>query len=375
MIDVKSFYHELLKNGIDFFAGVPDSLLKDICAYITENSPIKKNIITANEGAAIALGTGYHLATKRIPLIYMQNSGIGNAINPLLSLADKEVYSIPMILLIGWRGEPGVKDEPQHIKQGRVSPALLDSMEIPFQIIDKNSDCSKVIAESVKTTAKISAPVAILVRKGTFDFFSLKHEEHGSPQLNREEALEQILPFIPKDAVIVSTTGMLSRELFELREKYHQSHQTDFLTVGSMGHTSQIAMGIALAKPDKQVYCLDGDGSAIMHLGSYAVAGSLAPKNLKMIVFNNCAHDSVGGQPTIGKTINFPGIADAARLKSFGAAQSSEELKQILPLFVKDDHTAFLEIKIKKGARKDLGRPTSTPKQNKESLTQFLSPE
>ena len=373
MIDVKNFYSKLQKNGIDFFAGVPDSLLKNICAYITANTPAEKNIITANEGAAVALGAGYHLATNKIPLIYMQNSGIGNAVNPLMSLADKEVYSIPMILLIGWRGEPGVKDEPQHIKQGRVSSTLLDSMEIPYKILDENSDYTIIIDESVKTAINTSAPVAILVRKGTFDSFSLKQENNEEPELTREEALEQILPFIPKDAVIVSTTGMLSRELFELRDKYQQSHQTDFLTVGSMGHTSQIALGIALAKPDKQVYCLDGDGSAIMHLGSYAVAGSIALENLKIIVFNNGAHDSVGGQPTIGRTINFPGFAEAAGLKSFGTVQTITDINNVLHQIVKDKHTAFLEIKIKKGARKDLGRPTTTPKQNKDALKQFLN--
>lgn len=373
MIDVKNFYNELQKNGIDFFAGVPDSLLKNICAYITANNSAEKNIITANEGAAVALGTGYHLATNKIPLIYMQNSGIGNAVNPLMSLADKEVYSIPMILLIGWRGEPGVKDEPQHIKQGRVSPALLYSMEIPYKVLDENSDYTKIVDEAVKTATNASAPVAILIRKGTFDSFSLKQENREEAELTREEALEQILPFIPKDAAIVSTTGMLSRELFELREKYNQSHQTDFLTVGSMGHTSQIALGIALAKPDKQVYCFDGDGSAIMHLGSYAVAGSLAPENLKIIVFNNGAHDSVGGQPTIGLTINFPGIAEAAGLKSFGTVKTISGINNVLSQIVKDKHTTFLEIKIKKGARKDLGRPTTTPKQNKDALKQFLN--
>jgi phosphonopyruvate decarboxylase len=373
MIDVKNFYNELQKNGIDFFAGVPDSLLKNICAFITANTPAEKNIITANEGAAVALGTGYHLATNKIPLIYMQNSGIGNTVNPLMSLADKEVYSIPMILLIGWRGEPGVKDEPQHIKQGRVSPALLNSMEIPYQVLDENSDYSNVIDEAIKTAQSASAPVAILVRKGTFDFFSLKQENNEEAELTREEALEQVLPFIPTDAVVVSTTGMLSRELFELREKHQQSHKTDFLTVGSMGHTSQIALGIALAKPDKQVYCFDGDGSAIMHLGSYAVAGSLAPENLKIIVFNNGAHDSVGGQPTIGRTIDFPGVAKAAGLKSFGTVQTITDINNVIPQIVKDKHTALLEIKIKKGARKDLGRPTTTPKQNKDALKQFLN--
>jgi len=254
MIKVQDFYNELLKNDIAFFAGVPDSLLKDICAYITSHTPREKNIITANEGGAIALGAGYYLATNKIPLIYMQNSGIGNAVNPLLSLADKEVYSIPMILLIGWRGEPQTKDEPQHVKQGRVTPKLLKSMEIPFQIMDGKSNYEKIINYTVKKAKEILAPVAILVRKNTFDSFLLNPCENNIYELTREKALEEVLQFIPKNSVIVTSTGMLSRELFELREKHKQSHKTDFLTVGSMGHTSQIALGIALGRPEKQVF-------------------------------------------------------------------------------------------------------------------------
>ncbi|MDD4244416.1 MAG: phosphonopyruvate decarboxylase [Bacilli bacterium] len=373
MIDVKDFYKTLLDNDVDFFAGVPDSLLKNICAYITAYSSVERNVITANEGAAIALGAGYHLASGKVPLIYMQNSGIGNAVNPLMSLADKEVYSIPMLLLIGWRGEPGVKDEPQHIKQGRVTCSMLDSMEIPYVIIDADSNYIEVLSESIDLAKKTSAPVALLVRKDTFTSFALMNREEINLELNREQALAHILPFVPDNAVLVSTTGMLSRELFELREKNGQSHQTDFLTVGSMGHTSQIALGIALAKPEKQVFCFDGDGSAIMHMGSYAIAGSLAPNNLKLIVFNNCAHDSVGGQPTIGDSLNFSDIAHASGLKSFGTIKTAKEIEHIFPKVVNCKNTAFLEIKIKKGGRKDLGRPTSSPLQNKSMLKAFLS--
>jgi phosphonopyruvate decarboxylase len=372
MIKVQDFYSELLKNDITFFAGVPDSLLKDICAYITSHAPREKNIITANEGGAIALGAGYYLATNKIPLIYMQNSGIGNAVNPLLSLADKDVYSIPMILLIGWRGEPQTKDEPQHVKQGRVTPELLKSMEIPFQIMDGKSDYEEIIINSVKKAKEILAPVAILVRKNTFDSFLLNQSENNSYELSREKALEEVLQFIPKSSVIVSSTGMLSRELFELREKYKQSHKTDFLTVGSMGHTSQIALGIALGKPSKQVFCFDGDGSAIMHLGNYAITGSISPKNLKIIIFNNGAHDSVGGQPTVGQWIDFPKIADAMHIKNFGSIQTQQEIKDTLPEFINFPSIALLDIRIKKGARKDLGRPTSTPLQNKELFQTFL---
>jgi phosphonopyruvate decarboxylase len=347
-------------------------LLKNICAYITTNALPEQNIIAANEGGAIALGVGYHLATNNVPLIYMQNSGIGNAVNPLLSLADKEVYSIPLILLIGWRGEPGIKDEPQHIKQGRVTKALLDVMEIPYQIIDGEANFKKVIRISVNTAKENSAPVAILVKKDTFNSFTLNQYDVNLYEFTREKALEEILKYIPNNAVIISTTGMLSRELFELREKNNQSHETDFLTVGSMGHTSQIALGIALAQPEKLVFCFDGDGSALMHLGSYAIAGSLSPKNLKIIVFNNGAHDSVGGQPTIGQWINFSKVTEAVNIKSFGEVMNLNEFATVLPQFVKANEIAFLDVRIKKGARKDLGRPTFTPLQNKNLLQSYI---
>lgn len=374
MIDVKSFYDSLIKREINFFTGVPDSLLKDICAYIADHSKPENNVITANEGGAIALGAGYHLATNKVPLIYMQNSGIGNAINPLLSLVDKEVYSIPMILMVGWRGEPGVKDEPQHIKQGRVLLEMFNSIEIPYLIIDKDSDFDKSIDELYNKAIDLSGPVALIVKKGAFSTYQLANNEKENWEMSREEALSEILQYIPKDAVIVSTTGMLSRELFEIRERRDQSHQTDFLTVGSMGHSLQIASGIALSKPNKMVYCLDGDGAAIMHLGNYAVAGSLKLPNLRVIVFNNEAHDSVGGQRTVGGEIKFGAIATASNMTDFGVVKRKHEISEkLMADFNKNGSVSFLEVKIKKGARKDLGRPTSSPVENKNSLKEFLS--
>lgn len=372
MIEVQAFHSELINNEVNFFAGVPDSLLKDICAYITVNNSANNHIITANEGSAVALGVGYYLATGKVPLVYMQNSGLGNAVNPLMSICDKEVYSIPMILFIGWRGEPTVKDEPQHIKQGRITPSMLDSMEIPYFILHAESDYKEILRNSVQLANKNSAPVAILVRKGTFSEYKIPSTQ-DTLSLSREYALECVLKHIPKNAVIVSTTGMLSRELFELREKYNESHSSDFLTVGSMGHTSQIALGIALANPNKQVFCFDGDGSALMHLGNYGIIGSIAPKNLKIIIFNNAAHDSVGGQPTIGNFLDFEKFAHSVQIKTFGAISTPEEINSSIPLLVNSENTALIEILIKKGARKDLGRPTSTPKENKFQLMNFIN--
>jgi phosphonopyruvate decarboxylase len=372
MIQAADFYDELIKNKIDFFAGVPDSLLKDICAFIADNSTKERNIITANEGGAIALGTGYHLATGRIPLIYMQNSGIGNAVNPLLSLVDREVYSIPMILLIGWRGEPGIKDEPQHIKQGRVTLQMLSSMEIPHTILDETSDFKEVIESAVSYCQNNSRPAAIVVRKNTFSPYKLTNLQSDNYSLTREEALFAVMSQIPSDSVIVSTTGMLSRELFEYREKAKQGHNLDFLTVGSMGHASQIALGIALAKPEKQVYCFDGDGASIMHLGNYAIIGHLAPKNLKIVLFNNGAHDSVGGQPTVGHFVDLSKTTNSFNIKSNGIATTEEEIKQRIKTISNATELSFIDIRIKKGARNDLGRPTSTPMENKHALMDTL---
>jgi phosphonopyruvate decarboxylase len=373
MIAVSDFYQSLLDNQIDFFSGVPDSLLKDICAYITDHTEPQNNIIAANEGGAIALAAGYHLATGKIPMVYMQNSGLGNAINPLTSLADKEVYAIPMLLMIGWRGEPGTHDEPQHIKQGRITIGMLESMEIPFFILDRNTDYKQTIANAAAESRNTSMPVALLVRKNAFENYKLESIVPDAYNLTREKALEIVLNQLPTDAILVSTTGMLSRELFEMREKYRQSHNQDFLTVGSMGHASQIALGIALAKPDKLVICLDGDGAALMHLGNYGVIGDLAPPNLKLILFNNGAHDSVGGQPTLGHHINFSDLANLFNLKSFGAVQSEEEIIEGLQQMMSISVPAFIDIRIKKGARADLGRPTTGPQENKIHFMGFLN--
>lgn len=373
MINVASFYNQLIENDIEFFAGVPDSLLKDICAYITDNCSNEKNIITANEGGAVALGVGYHLTTNKIPLVYMQNSGIGNAINPLLSLADAEVYSIPMILLIGWRGEPNIKDEPQHIKQGKVTLALLDAMDIKYEIIDEKSDFKSIIELSVEYARKFSRPTALVVRKNSFEPYKLKTLQEDSYPLTREEALKICLEQIPKDAFIVSTTGMLSRELFELREMKNQNHNFDFLTVGSMGHAVQIALAVAISKPEKEIYCFDGDGAALMHMGNYAITGNLSPKNLKIIIFNNGAHDSVGGQSTVALSFSLTKVMKALNIYTLGECKTENEINEKAKALVNQKQLSLLEIKIRKGARKDLGRPTTTTIENKLSFMTEIS--
>jgi len=312
MISADFFLKCLVDRGVDFFSGVPDSLLKNFCFYMTDSINSNNHIIAANEGNALALGIGYHLATEKIPLIYMQNSGLGNMINPLLSLADPDVYSIPMLLLIGLRGELNGKDEPQHKKQGRVTLAMLEAMEVPYKIMSSDTDneeAQKIVKESIEYCKMNDAPYAIIVKKNTFSEYKPKKNEIVDLPLFREAALKIVVDHLNKSDIVVATTGVTSRELFEYRESMKQGHEKDFLTVGGMGHANQIALGIAMQKPNRQVFCLDGDGAMLMHMGSVAINGNVSCKNYKHILFNNGAHDSVGGQPTIGYKIDFRGIA------------------------------------------------------------------
>ncbi len=300
------FYDQLASHGVDFFAGVPDSLLKEFCLCIDDRIPRDKHIIAANEGNAVALAAGYYLAQKSLPLVYMQNSGLGNAVNPLLSLCDPDVYSIPVLVMIGWRGEPGVKDEPQHVKQGKVQLTLLDSMDIPYEVISKDDEQFEMkISNAVETAKNENKPAVLLIKKGTFEKYSKGIPISGDKQMKREEALEIVLENLDDNTIVVSTTGKTSREIFEIREKRGQTHKQDFLTVGSMGHCSSIALGIALAKPHRQVVCIDGDGAMLMHLGSLTSIASLKPKNFRHILMNNEVHESVGGQETAAKNLDF----------------------------------------------------------------------
>ena len=354
MIEVSKFVSCLREAGVDFFTGVPDSLLKSFCAFITDNCA-ENHVIAANEGGAVGLAAGHYLATGNPALVYMQNSGQGNAVNPLASLADPDVYSIPMVLLVGWRGEPGVKDEPQHVKQGKVTVSLFETLGIPVEILPDDEPAALEVTRNMVERAKAeSRPLALIVRKGLFAEYKLQNKKPDIAELPREQAIEDILKSLPEDAVAVSTTGMISREVYETRERLGQDHSRDFLTVGSMGHAIMIAMGIAKAQPDCPVFCLDGDGASIMHMGNMAVAGQSGCANLTHIVFNNAAHDSVGGQPTVGGSIGLTAIAESCGYNREGSP-------------------TFKEIKVAKGARKDLGRPKEPPQVNKKLYMETLS--
>lgn len=373
MIPPRLLYNSLLKSGLVFYSGVPDSLLKSFCAYVTDHSDDRHHIIAANEGGAIGLAAGYHLATGKIPVVYMQNSGMGNAANPLISLMDRDVYHMPVLLIIGWRGEPGRHDEPQHVKQGKITLPLLDAMQIRHEVLAEEPaalgpQMDRVIAD-LRTNQE---PFALVVRKDTFERYKLEKNVSSGWTLPRERALQLLTGRLGKDDVIVSTTGMISRELFEFREQRREGHAHDFLTVGSMGHASQIALGVSLCKPERRVFCFDGDGASLMHLGSWAITGTNAASNFYHIVFNNSAHDSVGGQPTVGSAIDFPAIAKACGYRTALSVQTEDELEKALYRLDTLEAPLLLEIQVAKGARKDLGRPTTTPVQNKQDLMNLL---
>ena len=361
---VSELFKELSDLDIDFYTGVPDSLLKNFISYISENIPSQNHIVAANEGSAIGLSIGYFLSTGKIPLVYMQNSGLGNAINPLLSLADKLVYSVPMILLIGWRGEPDIYDEPQHKKQGIVTLEILDAIGIPYIVIDNNSKISE-IREIILNARKDRITVAIVVKKSTFEAYNDKVKPYNKYEISREEAIHSLVSKIKKETIIVSTTGMASRELFEIKRP---DSDLDFLTVGGMGHAAQIALGIANQIKNREVVCIDGDGAAIMHLGSLVTIGTQKPNNFRHILLNNGVHGSVGNQPSNGHLIDFIGIAKAVGYENTSICYKKNLLNDAIYKTLNSNKLSFLEIKINTAYRKDLGRPTTKPEENKKSL-------
>jgi phosphonopyruvate decarboxylase len=315
---------------------------------------------------------GHFLGTGKPAVVYMQNSGTGNAVNPLLSLADPEVYSVPVLMIVGWRGEPGVKDEPQHVKQGRRMTELLDSMEIPWFVLPREiEDATQSIAEAARVMRERMGPVAILVRTDTFGNYKLSSEIVTSFPMNREDAVKRILGRLGEDDVVVSTTGKTSREVYEHRQSEGVAGN-DFLTVGGMGHTASIAMGLARVQPERLVVCLDGDGSVIMHMGALGVIANAGPANLLHIVINNGAHDSVGGQPTVGYDIDIPAIAKACGYREAVSVSDPQRLEAEIERLRSQEGPVLLEVKVNKGARGNLGRPKSTPIENRDGLMRRL---
>lgn len=359
---------------MDFYAGVPDSQLKALCNYLMDEYGCDPahHVIAANEGNAAALAAGYHLATGKVPVVYLQNSGLGNIVNPVASLLNEKVYGIPCLFIVGWRGEPGVHDEPQHIFQGEITLSLLENLNIPAFVIDKTTTPEEVegkLAEYRPLFAQ-GKQAAFVVRKGALAY-SGKPSYGNSHTMTREAAIGQILA-AAGDGPVVSTTGKASREVFEYRAAQNQGHGHDFLTVGSMGHSSSIALGIALQKKDRRVWCLDGDGAALMHLGAMAVIGTSRPANLIHIVLNNEAHESVGGLPTAAGGVDLCAVARACGYPRTFCVDGPEELSKALEAAKEGKQLTLIEVKCALGARDDLGRPTTTPRENKAAFMAAL---
>jgi phosphonopyruvate decarboxylase len=374
-VDVMSLISQFKKNNIDFYTGVPDSQLKPLCNYLMDKYGISNDhIIAANEGNAVALAAGYFLATGKVPCVYLQNSGMGNIINPVASLLSDQVYGIPCVFIVGWRGEPDHVDEPQHRFQGEVTLRLLEVMNIEYRILDQDTTENDLEHWMNEFMSLLDAgkSVALVVKRG-----SLHYEQEADFKNDYSALSEEIIQHITqasKEDVIVSTTGKISRELFETRESGGQSHQFDFLTVGSMGHCSSIALGVAIHQPIRRVWCIDGDGAALMHMGSMALIGAQSPSNFIHIIINNGAHESVGGHPTVADSINFKQVALACGYKGAYSVNNLNELDEVLAHGMDEQGPTFIEVKSAIGSRKDLGRPAKSPRENKISFMEYLNP-
>ena len=360
--------------GADFYTGVPDSQLKSLCNYLMNTYGIDPahHMIAANEGNCTALAAGYHLATGKVPVVYMQNSGEGNIINPVASLLNDKVYAIPVVFIVGWRGEPGIHDEPQHIYQGEVTVKLLEDMDIKPFVIGKETTDEEVEAAMAefKNVLAQGKDVAFVIRKGALSYDEKVVYKNNNTMV-REDIIKHIVKVTGEDP-IVSTTGKASRELFETRVANGQSHKYDFLTVGSMGHSSSIALGVAINKPDQKIWCVDGDGAVLMHMGSMAVLGANKPKNLVHVVINNGAHETVGGMPTVAGSIDLVGVAKACGYPYAVKVESFEDLDKELQAAKERNELSLIEVSCSIGARDDLGRPTTTALENKENFMEYL---
>lgn len=365
MISAKELYDALAEESLDFYTGVPDSLLRGFIAHVAATAPAGRHLVAANEGNAVALAAGQYLASGRPGVVYLQNSGLGNCVNPLTSLCAEEALCIPVLLLVGWRGEPGTTDEPQHRRQGRVTLPLLEALAVPYRVLpDTPEGARSAVREAAQRMADSGAPYALVVRRGTLS----GPRTGGGPDsasLRREEAIRRVVAELDPETLFVATTGKAARELFELREAAGQTHGRDLLVVGSMGHASSIAQGLALERPDRRVCCLDGDGALIMHLGALATIGRYPPENLLHLVLDNQAYDSVGGQPTASANLRPTELALASGYRHARSAETEEDLVEALRELSGRRGPALLHVRVARGARPDLGRPTRSPQQNR----------
>ncbi|MHA1671605.1 MAG: phosphonopyruvate decarboxylase [Promethearchaeota archaeon] len=375
MINNQDFFKILKENNLTFFTGIPDSTFKEWIKFIIQNNPKSlQNVVACNECEAIAIATGYHLATKKIGIVYMQNSGLGKTVNPLTSLCDREVYSIPILMMIGWRGEPGIKDAPQHKKMGKITLSLLDTLQIPYIILEPDIDLiRKHISKAITYLKEQKGPFALIIRPNLFQKYNGIEISENSFEISREEAITFLMGNLTSDDIIISTTGHLSRELYEYREKRKKDHFKSFYNIGSMGCASSIGLGIALQKPNKKIVVFDGDGAAIMQLGTFTSIGKYKPPNFIHIIFNNNTHESTGGQPTNSESVDFCKVALASNYNSAYLVNTLAELRKIIPEVKKGEGPILIVINIKRGTKANLKRPHRNPEEYKEDFMKYLA--
>ena len=373
MVNQQELFDALFDMGVDFFTGVPDSLLNDFCLYMTNNLPASEHVMAANEGNAIGIAAGHFMATGKLPLVYMQNSGIGNATNPLLSLTHDCVYGIPMLLVIGWRGDPSINDHAQHKKQGELTPVLMTDMDIPYEILDDDNTVIEKFRWAANKAREISSPVALIAKKAILTQKEKKQMYPESPLMNREEAVSVVIDVFGDGAVYLGTTGRATREVHEQLKMHGVSEGHEWQNVGSMGHVSSVGLGLALARPDKKIVVFDGDAAAVMHLGAFATNCRYKAANLIHIVLNNGVNESVGGQQSAGQLIDLTGVAKSCGYRNVGhGVKTKEELQQVLKTLPGDDMPTFIDVYVRQGIRPDMPKLNIDHKAQKEALMNYL---
>lgn len=355
MVNQKVLFEALEGMGVDFFTGVPDSLLNDFCLYMTNNMNARHHVMAANEGNAVAIAAGHYMATGKIPLVYMQNSGIGNATNPLLSLTHDCVYGIPMLLVIGWRGDPSIKDHAQHKKQGELTPVLMKDMDIPYYILDDENTVIDKFRMAADKAREISSPVALIAKKAILTQKEKKQQYPESPLMNREEAIAAVVDVLGGEAFYLGTTGRATREVHEQLKQHGIAAGHEWQNVGSMGHVSSVGLGLALACPEKKIVVFDGDAAAVMHMGAFATNCRYQAGNMIHVVLNNGVNESVGGQPSAGYVVNLTGVAEACGYNTPGhAVETKDELKRIVSEYQIGDMPLFIDVHVRQGIRSDM---------------------
>lgn len=373
MVNQKELFDALCEMGVDFFTGVPDSLLNDFCLYMTNNLTSKQHVMAANEGNAIGIAAGHYMATGKLPLVYMQNSGIGNATNPLLSLTHNCVYGIPMILVIGWRGDPSINDHAQHKKQGELTPILMKVMDIPYEILDSDDSVIEKFRWAVNKAKEISSPVALIAKKAILTQKEKKQTYAESQLMNREEAIAAVIDVFGEDAVYLGTTGRATREVNEQLKLHGIGEGHEWQNVGSMGHVSSVGLGLALGCPDKRIVVFDGDASTVMHMGALATNCRYKAPNLIHIVLNNGVNESVGGQQSAGQLIDLTGVANSCGYRNVGhPIKTKEELQSVMKSLPSDDMPTFVDVYVRQGIRPDMPKLNIDHKAQKEALMNLL---